>query len=157
MSSSAETTDLGRVNIHPVRIFIEFCSLCLLQLAITSICDHNIRARHGGCVMPANCPVIGLLFGSQTGLDVEIMDSCEAIYRMSNEQPSLDIVAIDQKRALLTAVYPTYELLGWYAVGSNTEAWHASVHKSMMSLNESPLFLLLNGNFKNTDQVRILL
>lgn len=41
-------------------------------------------------------------------------------------------------------VNPTFELLGWYACGAATTMEHVAIHTQFSTLNESPLFLLLN-------------
>jgi len=44
----------------------------------------------------------------------------------------------------VSAVYPSYEMLGWYAIGPKLTQSHMDVHLQVTALNESPLFLLLN-------------
>jgi hypothetical protein len=53
-------------------------------LAIASICDHHTRVAMGGSLFKPTDPAIGLLFGTQSGLDVEIIDATDAIYSISN-------------------------------------------------------------------------
>lgn len=44
----------------------------------------------------------------------------------------------------VAAVYPSYEMLGWYAIGPKLTPAHMDVHLQVTALNESPLFLLLD-------------
>ena len=42
------------------------------------------------------------------------------------------------------AVYPQYELLGWYTVSSQVQQSDLSVHRQMFAFNESPLCVVMN-------------
>eukprot|EP00596_Hydrurales_sp_CCMP1899_P002542 CAMPEP_0119035040 /NCGR_PEP_ID=MMETSP1177-20130426/2023_1 /TAXON_ID=2985 /ORGANISM="Ochromonas sp, Strain CCMP1899" /LENGTH=263 /DNA_ID=CAMNT_0006992919 /DNA_START=363 /DNA_END=1154 /DNA_ORIENTATION=- len=96
--------------------------------------------------MPSNSPVIGLLFGVQNGLDISIIDASDAIYEVVGGVVVLNSVEIEKKKVLMTAVFTTYELLGWYTLtdGSQVLPVHMSIHRDMMAFNEAPLFLLMN-------------
>lgn len=48
-----------------------------LQLTVIAISDHHTRVSMGGGAQEAGGRVIGLLFGSQNGLDVSIFDAME--------------------------------------------------------------------------------
>jgi len=69
--------DEKRIFVHP--------------LAIASICDHHTRVAMGGSLFKPTDPAIGLLFGTQTGLDVEIIDATDAIYSMESGEVVLDM------------------------------------------------------------------
>lgn len=47
----------------------------------------------------------------------------------------------------VTVVYPTYELVGWYATGSEVVEDDLRLHTAMSAVAPSPLFLLLNPEF----------
>ncbi|CAN0313146.1 unnamed protein product, partial [Laminaria digitata] len=47
------------------------------QLTVITISDHHTRVSTGGGAQEAGGRVIGLLFGSQNGLDVSIFDAME--------------------------------------------------------------------------------
>lgn len=97
--------------------------------------------------MPTNSPVIGLLFGIQSGLDVSIIDATDAIYDIDGESiVLLNAVEIEKKKKLWTAVYSAYELLGWYTLtkGGQVQPMHMAIHRDMMAFNEAPLFLLMD-------------
>ena len=53
-------------------------------LSIASICDHYTRVNSGGSRLKKNDPVVGLLFGTQNGLNVDIIDASDAIYEVSS-------------------------------------------------------------------------
>jgi len=52
----------------------------------------------------------------QDGLNVAIHDATEAIYEVIGTNVALKIEEIEKKKKLWTAVFNSYELLGWYAV-----------------------------------------
>jgi len=103
--------------------------------------------RLGGSHLPSTSPVIGLLFGTQNGSDIEIADATEAIYAMKDDNTAvLNIAEIEAKRKLWLEVYKEYELVGWYSVGAVSEQ-HMAIHQSIAaSLVESPFFLLMDAD-----------
>ncbi|CAN0222104.1 unnamed protein product, partial [Phaeothamnion confervicola] len=118
--------------------------ILLHPLAIISISDHYTRVSVGGSHLPASSRIFGLLFGVQEGLDVSIYDAVEVGYDDDKGRIVVNAVAVEKQKELLTAVYPTYELLGWYSVGSEATEADVDVQKQMTRHNESPIFLLLN-------------
>jgi COP9 signalosome complex subunit 6 len=101
----------------------------------------------GGSKLPSNYPVIGLLFGIQTGLDVSIIDATDALYEVDSKgEVVLHCAEIEKKKGLWTAVYANYEMLGWYTLANDCIATpsHMSIHRGMCAFNEVPLFLLMN-------------
>jgi Maintenance of mitochondrial structure and function len=96
--------------------------------------------------MASDSPVIGLLFGIQNGLDISIIDATDAIYEVVGGEVVLNSPEIEKKKRLFTAVYASYELLGWYTLskGNKVLPVHMSIHRDMMAFNEAPLFLLMN-------------
>lgn len=133
--------------------------LRLHPLAISSICDHHTRVLLGGSKTPHNAPVIGLLFGIQNGLEISIVDASDALYHVDdNNNIHFMDDEILKKIDLWTAVFNTYELLGWYAFGSEMSPFFLDIHRNFISFHrknfiegsekplcsESPLFLLMN-------------
>ena len=50
-------------------------------------------------------------------------------------------------------MFPSFELLGWYAVGGHgEELQHMKIHQQFMEFNESPLFLLVNPDGKTDEK-----
>lgn len=134
-SETSSSRSAKRVSVHP--------------LCIATICDHFTRVSVGGSRLPRDSPVVGLLFGVQTDLEISIHDASDANYTVEKGMIHVNKVDVERSRALLTAVYPNYELLGWYALGNEPTPIHMAVHSTMMPFNESPLFLLMN----NTPQI----
>ena len=96
--------------------------------------------------MACDAPVIGLLFGIQNGLDISIIDATDAIYEVVGGEVILNSPEIEKKKRLFTAVFSSYELLGWYTLtnGNQVQPVHMAIHRDMMAYNELPLFLLMN-------------
>ena len=131
-------------------------------LCITSICDHFTRVQMGGSQLKRNDPVVGLIFGVQNGLDVQIMDGTDAVYNVVDGKVVLDMEANfpdvnnpdpenkSNKMDLFVAPFESinYELLGWYAVSDQSSAvpdWCHDVHTLVRKVNEAPLLFLLNS------------
>ncbi|CAM9106514.1 unnamed protein product [Discosporangium mesarthrocarpum] len=121
-------------------------NVMLHPLTVITISDHYTRVSTGGGTQGAGERIIGLLFGVQDGLDVSIYDAMEVacegigsggIVQLNNE-------LIEKQKELYTAVYPTYEILGWYSVGTEATKEDLTIQRQMMKYNQAPLFLLMN-------------
>ncbi|CAN0596959.1 unnamed protein product, partial [Ectocarpus sp. 12 AP-2014] len=89
------------------------------QLTVITISDHHTRVSMGGGAQEAGGRVIGLLFGSQNGRDVSIYDAMEvACTAVGANGLELNEALVEKQKDLYTAVYPMYEILGWYTVGT---------------------------------------
>lgn len=128
------------VNLHP--------------LAIVGVSDHLTRVKLGGSKQPANSPVLGLLFGKQTDLEVSIYDAIEAAYDFENGVMKLDDGFLAKQIELYTAVYKDKELLGWYAVGTEATSEHLRLQKDFAKYNSSPLFLLMDPSAPPVDETK---
>jgi hypothetical protein len=128
-------------------------------LAIASICDHYTRVAMGGSIFKKNDPVVGLLFGTQEGLTVDIIDATDAIYNVdaqgevildmgANFPNPLDPEDKNNKMDLVIAPFieMQYELLGWYTLGASNEPepWCMGLHQKIKTVNEAPLFVLMD-------------
>lgn len=128
-------------------------------LAIASICDHYTRVAMGGSILKKNDPVVGLLFGTQEGLNVDIIDATDAIYTVgsqgevildmqANFPDPLDPENKNNKMDLVIAPFADiqYELLGWYTLGASDEPmpWCMELHQKVKTVNEAPLFVLMD-------------
>lgn len=90
--------------------------------------------------------VIGLLFGTQNGLQSSIVDTADAIYEVDPASGEIvfNQIAIASKIQLCTAVYTTYELLGWYSFAPEITQQHYAAHKFISGFNDAPILLLMN-------------
>lgn len=116
------------------------------------MCDFYTSVRNGGTKLMNNDPVIGLLFGRRNDTQFEVIDSSEAIYSVENGIPNLNLQEIVNKQKMITAVYPTYSLIGWYAVDNAVSEWHLLVQHALQSILEPhSLFCLLNSESEVRD------
>lgn len=88
------------------------------QLAIITMSDHYTRVSTGGGVPAADAKILGVLFGEQNGPDVSVYDASEVGYELTGNGIQLNQASVDKQKDLYSAVYPTYEVLGWYSVGT---------------------------------------
>ncbi|XP_022734623.1 COP9 signalosome complex subunit 6a isoform X2 [Durio zibethinus] len=86
--------------------------------------------------------VYGCVIGVQRGRTVEIFNSFELLYDPSSH--SLDRSFLEKKQELYKKVFPHFYILGWYSTGSDAEESDMHIHKALMDINESPLYVLLN-------------
>ena len=109
------------------------------------MCDHHTRIVNGGSKLPSDSPTIGLLFGVQTNNNITITDAADVIYEIVNGEVILNFQSINRIKALIIGVYPTYDLVGWYTIGTEVTPAHMKIHQNFMKgLNEPLILLMLN-------------
>ncbi|GBG34846.1 Eukaryotic translation initiation factor 3 subunit F [Hondaea fermentalgiana] len=115
------------------------------QLVLVNVSDHYTRQQLSG---QSGQRTIGMLFGCQTGLSVHVYDSFEMPYSRDENtgEVQLDAEFIRQKKEHFEAVFPQYEILGWYTVGGDVSQEDMAIHRAMSAFNESPLLLLVDPN-----------
>lgn len=118
-----------RISLHP--------------LVIINISDHYTRNKVSNPKV-TNPRIIGTLFGSQKGRDVEIFNSFELTFNEVEGKIVIDTEYLTKKQEQFKQVFPTYDLLGWYSTGSRVQTSDIHIHNQIMEFNESPLFLLLD-------------
>jgi COP9 signalosome complex subunit 6 len=131
-------------------------------LALATCCDHHARVRLGSQkqseekLMPRNAPVIGLVLGTQTGIDICIMDTVDAVYTVSgtnNEHVALDREAAEMKVELASKIAPNIELLGWYTFGTRVTDAHLEIQNWIRELNVASILMLVDPNPKPDSKV----
>ncbi|CAN6696405.1 unnamed protein product [Malus baccata var. baccata] len=91
----------------------------------------------------ASCPrVFGCVIGVQRGRTVEIFNSFELLYDPATH--SLDRAFLEKKQELYKKVFPQFYILGWYSTGTDAQESDMNIHKALMDINESPVYVLLN-------------
>ncbi len=78
---STSTRSLGHIELHP--------------LCIISISDHYMRVSMGGGKQAPDAKIVGLLMGTEDGLDVSIYDAVEVVYDVGMEVR--DIVVLNYR------------------------------------------------------------
>ncbi|KAF3331052.1 COP9 signalosome complex subunit 6a [Carex littledalei] len=133
----------------------------LHPLVIVNISDHYTRLKaqtlhsgessssaapsNGGATgsaPPAPPRVFGCVIGVQRGRTVEIFNSFELLF--DPDTHTLDRAFLEKKQELYKKVFPTFYILGWYSTGSDVEESDMLIHRSLMDINENPIYVLLN-------------
>ncbi|KAG6382596.1 hypothetical protein SASPL_157732 [Salvia splendens] len=110
----------------------------LHPLVIVNISDHFTRVKSQS--HPRR--VVGCVIGVQCGRTVEIFNSFELLY--DDSAHSLDRAFLEKKQELYKKVFPQFYILGWYSTGSDAHETDMIIHKSLMDINENPVYVLLN-------------
>ncbi|XP_057544137.1 COP9 signalosome complex subunit 6a-like [Amaranthus tricolor] len=131
----------------------------LHPLVILNISDHFTRVKsqlqhpsslsNGGESSPPP-RVYGCVIGVQRGRTVEIFNSFELLYDpISN---SLDRGFLEKKQELYKKVFPNFYVLGWYSTGTDAQESDMLIHKALMDINESPVYLLLHPSINHAQK-----
>lgn len=76
------------------------------------------------------------------GRTVEIFNSFEL--KCDDTADCLDRTFLEKKQEQYKKVFPKYDILGWYSTGSDIQETDMQIHKALMDINESPIYVLLN-------------
>ncbi|XP_038897789.1 COP9 signalosome complex subunit 6a-like [Benincasa hispida] len=94
--------------------------------------------------------VFGCVVGVQRGRTVEIFNSFELLYDPKTH--SLDRPFLEKKQELYKKVFPHFYILGWYSTGSDALESDMHIHKALMDINESPVYVLLNPSINHAQK-----
>ncbi|XP_054798867.1 COP9 signalosome complex subunit 6a-like [Prosopis cineraria] len=108
----------------------------------------NTNATDGMVSLPPR--VYGCVIGVQRGRTVEIFNSFELLYDPSTH--SLDRSFLEKKQELYKKVFPHFYILGWYSTGSDAQESDMHIHKALMDINESPVYVLLNPSINHAQK-----
>ncbi|KAK4723314.1 hypothetical protein R3W88_026093 [Solanum pinnatisectum] len=135
----------------------------LHPLVLLNISDHYTRVKSqatgadagAGSSAGADSPpppprVFGCVIGVQRGRTVEIFNSFELLYDPSTH--SLDRAFLEKKQELYKKVFPNFYILGWYSTGSDAQESDMNIHRALMDINESPLYVLLNPSINHSQK-----
>ncbi|GJN03888.1 hypothetical protein PR202_ga21382 [Eleusine coracana subsp. coracana] len=125
----------------------------LHPLVIVNVSDHYTRVKaqaacsgdsssSSGAAAGQPPRVFGCVIGVQRGRMVEIFNSFELV--LDPVTGTLDRAFLEKKQELYKKVFPDFYVLGWYSTGSDVQDTDMLVHKALMDVNESPVYLLLN-------------
>ena len=139
-STAAAGKSILAVKLHP--------------LVVLNISDHWTRTmvRAGG---PRR--VVGALLGEQNGRTLEVFTSFELIGKEGEEgdPDDLDFTYLEEKKLHYNAVFPTYEVLGWYSTGRALTPSHTVIHKAVSKCNECPVLLQMDTQPENSSTLPI--
>lgn len=133
----------------------------LHPLVILNVSDHYTRVKsqsqppssrssNGADSPSVNPRVFGCVIGVQSGRTVEIFNSFELLFDPATQ--SLDRAFLEKKQELYKKVFPNFYVLGWYSSGSDAQESDMHIHKALMDINESPVYLLLNPSIKHAQK-----
>ncbi|PKA51233.1 COP9 signalosome complex subunit 6a [Apostasia shenzhenica] len=91
--------------------------------------------------------VFGGVIGVQRGRTVEIFNSFELI--LDPISHTLDRAFLEKKQELYKKVFPNFYILGWYSTGNDAQESDMLIHKALMDINESPVYVLLNPSMSH--------
>jgi len=116
-------------------------SVSLHPLVIMNISEHwtRTKAQEG---RPTT--VYGALIGKQAGRDIEIMNSFELDFNVIEGQVIIDRDYYNLKEEQFKQVFSDMDFLGWYNTGAKPSTSDLAVHRQIIEINESPLFLQLS-------------
>ncbi|KAL6644595.1 hypothetical protein ACP70R_016203 [Stipagrostis hirtigluma subsp. patula] len=125
----------------------------LHPLVIVNVSDHHTRVKaQAACSRDGSSSsgeaaahpprVFGCVIGVQRGRTVEIFNSFELV--LDPVSGTLDRAFLLKKQELYKKVFPDFYVLGWYSTGSDVQETDMQIHKALMDINESPVYLLLN-------------
>ncbi|KAK1310947.1 COP9 signalosome complex subunit 6a [Acorus calamus] len=125
----------------------------LHPLVIVNISDHHTRIKaqsssssNGSSASTSSSSpaprVFGCVIGVQRGRTVEIFNSFELLLDPSTN--TLDRAFLVTKQELYKKVFPNFYILGWYSTGSDVQESDMQIHRALMDINESPVYVLLN-------------
>jgi len=116
------------------------------QVVILNICDHFTRNALQQPTKPRR--ILGALFGTQVGRNLNVLGSFEGKYKisaMTNEVESVDYEYINTKMQLLKEAnfYKDCEFLGWYSSVPEMKPTQSDldIHKGFYPLNENPIYI----------------
>ena len=111
-------------------------------LVVLNVSDHFTRASVNKADPSAPHRVIGALLGVQTGRTIEIFTSFELVE--TDSDTGLNLEYLEGKKSHYNAVFPTYELVGWYTSGVSLTPKDQTLHKAFLRYNEFPLLLQMD-------------
>ncbi|KAM1621364.1 hypothetical protein ACFX1T_019815 [Malus domestica] len=117
----------------------------LHPLVIVNIFDHYSRVKsqmHPSVTNTATPPAPNNGADRARGNTVEIFNSFELLYDLATH--CLDHAFLEKKQKLYKKVFPHFYVLGWYSTGTDAQESDMNIHKALMDINESPVYVLLN-------------
>ncbi|KAK9842276.1 hypothetical protein WJX81_004143 [Elliptochloris bilobata] len=117
----------------------------LHPLVLINISDHatRIRATSGG--PSGEVRVLGCLLGQQAGRVVDISNSFELRHELTADgSVMLDDAFLTKKLEQYKQTFAHLDVVGWYASGAAVQETDILIHRRVMAMNESPVFLLMN-------------
>ncbi|EIE81004.1 hypothetical protein RO3G_05709 [Rhizopus delemar RA 99-880] len=130
-------------------------SISVHPLVLLNISDHYTRIRLQNPSIIENGRVFGALLASQSGRDIDIVNSFELPFQLAEDGVNhlLDktflLYKLDQRMetdnfSSMKQVFPTLDFMGWYSIGIQPTELDLKLHEQFLGVNESSLFLQMN-------------
>ena len=117
----------------------------LHPLVLMNLSDQFTRAKAQGKPLKT----AGMLLGTVDGRKVDIHNSGEVSYEIGTQGELVFNTEIMEKRLqMYLQIFPDFEFLGWYSTGEPLPQ-DIETHKSLMTINENPLYLTLRSDPKD--------
>lgn len=123
-------------------------SVSLHPLVVMNVSEHWTRVTAQEC-KPTQ--VLGALIGKQEGRNIEVMNSFELVFNQVDGAIVIDREYYSLKEDHFKQVFSDMEFLGWYTSGDQPNESDIAVHKQIIEINESPLFLKLNPLIRTSE------
>ncbi|GMH44168.1 hypothetical protein BSKO_12102 [Bryopsis sp. KO-2023] len=121
----------------------------LHPLVLINIGDHHTRVKVNSNDQ-APQTVLGCLLGAQSGREVDISNSFEIMYTLVEGNPVVDWVFLQERLEQYKTVFPSLDLVGWYSTGLVVGENEITIHRKMMEMTESPIFLTLDSRIDHS-------
>ncbi|GFZ51424.1 hypothetical protein JCM24511_09186 [Saitozyma sp. JCM 24511] len=110
-------------------------------LDISFISEHLNRAR---LTSSPGSKLIGALLGTQANREVSIVNSFELTYSCRDGNGDVDMTTDSVRDGHVKQVFPTLEVIGWYAIGEEPTLDDVFVQQQLLELVDTPIFLLFH-------------
>ncbi|CAG2117471.1 unnamed protein product, partial [Medioppia subpectinata] len=144
MASTSVTTAAISVSLHPLVIMNVSEHWTRIRAQDNSVCE----GTSGQALSTSQ--VIGALIGKQNGRNIEIMNSFELNFDRIDSETVIDRDYYNTKESQFKQVFPELDFLGWYTNGDAPTESDLKIHKQIIEITESPLFLKLNPTTRHT-------
>ncbi|KAI8889415.1 COP9 signalosome subunit 6 [Backusella circina FSU 941] len=114
-------------------------SISVHPLVLLNISDHYTRIKLQAPSVIENGRVYGALLASQSGRDIDIINSFEL-----ESNNAVDLAFLHSKLEQLKQVFPQLDFMGWYSLGSKPTEAELKIHEQFLQVNESCLFLQMD-------------
>jgi len=127
-------------------------SVKLHPLVIMNMSEHWTRIK-----VQNSSPqkVFGAIIGKQKGRNIEVMNSFELATLQIEGHPVIDTDYYKMKEEQFKQVFSEMDILGWYSTGECPRKEDVDVHKQILDVHESPLFIQMNPGAKALQDIPI--
>ncbi|KAG1517117.1 hypothetical protein G6F53_001620 [Rhizopus delemar] len=125
-------------------------SISVHPLVLLNISDHYTRIRLQNPSIIENGRVFGALLASQSGRDIDIVNSFELPFQLAEDGVNhlLDKTFLLYKLDQLKQVFPTLDFMGWYSIGIQPTELDLKLHEQQFDIEfYEPIMDMVDGNY----------